>query len=115
MKVRWWMVTAPAIGVLMVMLGIGNLVEEDGGPLYGQLVLLAFMVTGAALIVTGLVLQRRQPARASKLVALGVAPGAVGVAFFWFPPAAAVGILAIVTSWKALTTGREIEREAVAA
>jgi hypothetical protein len=109
------MVTAGAIGVLMVMLGIGNLIEEDGGPLYGQLILLAFMVTGAGLILAGLFLQRTQQARGSKLVALGVAPGAVGVAFFWFPPALAVGVLAIVTSWKALTTGREIEREAVSA
>ena len=108
MKTRWWTISAAVIGALMLMLGIGNLVDpDDTGPLYGQLLLLAVMATGAALIGYGLVLVRRNQPRGSKLVALGVLPGTVGIAFFWFPPAVAVGMLALVTSWAAFHSAEE--------
>lgn len=106
MKTQWWNVSAIVIGVLMLMLGIGDLVSPDNtGPLYGQLILFAVMLTGAGLIVSGLVLVRRNQPRGSKLVAVGVLPGSVGIAFFWFPPAVAVGILALITSWAAFRSG----------
>lgn len=112
MKTRWWIVSAAVIGALMLMLGIGTLVDrDDTGPLYGQLILLAVMATGATLIVYGLVLIRRNQVRGSKLVALGVLPGSVGIAFFWFPPAVAVGILAIITSWTALRSAAKLESQ----
>ena len=98
----------------MLMLDIGNLVDpDDAGPLYGQLILLAVMATGAALIVYGLVLVRRNQPRGSKLVAFGVLPGSVGIAFFWFPPAVAVGILALITSWVAFQSAQKPEREVI--
>ncbi|MDJ0923269.1 MAG: hypothetical protein QNJ77_01800 [Acidimicrobiia bacterium] len=109
---QWWHGSAAVIGALMLMLGIGNLVDpDDTGPLYGQLILLAVVATGAALIVYGLVLLRRNQPGGSKLVALGVLPGSVGIAFFWFPPAVAVGILALVTSWVAFRSVEELESE----
>jgi hypothetical protein len=115
MKIRWWMITAGIIGGLMLMLGVGNLLDpEDTGPLYGKLALLAVMATGAGLIAYGLVLMRRNEARGAKFVALGVLPGSVGIAFFWFAPAVIVGILAIVTSWIAFTSADRRERSMVA-
>jgi uncharacterized membrane protein HdeD (DUF308 family) len=112
MKTRWWIVSAAVIGALMLMLGIGNLVDpDDSGPLYGQLILLAVMATGATLIVYGLVLVRGNQVRGSKFVALGVLPGSVGVAFFWFPPAVAVGVLALITSWAAFQSAEKLERQ----
>jgi uncharacterized membrane protein HdeD (DUF308 family) len=115
MKTRWWIVSAAVIGALMLMLGIGNLVDPEGtGPLYGQLILFAVMAIGAALIVSGLALVRRNHARGSKLVALGVLPGSVGIAFFWFPPAVAVGILALVTSWAAFRSTEYAEGQIAA-
>lgn len=111
MKTRWWIVSAAVIGALMLMLGIGNLVDpDDTGPLYGQLILLSVMATGAALIGYGLVRVSRNQSHGSKLVALGVLPGSIGIAFFWFPPAVAVGILALVTSWAAFQSADEPER-----
>jgi uncharacterized membrane protein HdeD (DUF308 family) len=110
MKTRWWIVSAVAIGALMLMLGIGNLMDpDDTGPLYGQLILLAVMATGAVLIASGVVLVRRKNARGAKLVALGVLPGSVGTAFFWFPPAVVVGILAVITSWAAFRSTENVE------
>jgi uncharacterized membrane protein HdeD (DUF308 family) len=104
------MVSAVVIAGLMLMLGIGNLFNpEDTGPLYGKLLLLAVMATGAGLIGYGLVLRRRDESRGNKTVAVGVLPGMVGLAFFWFPPAVAVGVLAIATSWTAYREG--VERE----
>jgi hypothetical protein len=97
-KVRWWMVSAAVIGVLMMMFGVGNLLDPDDGPLYGRLILLAVMTIGAALIVTGLTRLRRGDVTGGRLVAVGVLPGAIGVMFFWFPPALIAGVLAIVTA-----------------
>ncbi len=112
MKTRWWFVSAAVIGVLMLMLGIGNLVDpDDTGPLYGQLILLTVMATGAALVLSGLILLRRNQVQGSRLVAVGVLPGSIGIAFFWFPPAVAIGILALVTSWAAYRSGSEVERQ----
>ena len=73
------------------------------------------MATGAALIVTGLVLLSRNVPAGSRFIALGVLPGSVGIAFFWFPPAVAVGILAIATSWAAFRSGEDVVRQAVRA
>jgi len=115
MKTRWWTFSAPLIGALMLMLGIGNLVDpDDTGPLYGQLLLLAVMATGAALIVYGLALVRRNRPLGNRLVALGVLPGSVGIAFFWFPPAVAVGVLAVATSWAAFRSADKLERQVAA-
>ncbi len=115
MKTRWWQLSATLIGALMLMLGIGDFVSPDNtGPLYGQLILLAVMATGAGLIAYGLVLYRRNQPRGSKLVALGVLPGSVGIAFFWFPPAVAVGILALITSWAAFSSTSERTRQTAA-
>ena len=116
MKVRWWMVSAGVIGVLMLMLGIGNaLNEEDTGPLYGKLVLLAVMVAGASLILVGLTRLARGNEAGAKQVAFGVIPGSVGIAFFWFPPALLVGVLAIVTSVQAFRWAAGVDRGVVAA
>jgi len=111
MKTRWWMISAGVIGASMLALGIGNLIDHDGGPLYGQLTLLAVMAAGAGLILSGLVLVRRNQVRGARFVALGVLPGTVGLALFWFPPALAVGILAPITSWAAFQSVGKLEHQ----
>ena len=115
MKTRWWMTSSIVIGALMLMFGVGNLVDpDDNGPLYGQLIMLAVMATGAALIVYGLILLRRDDLRGARLVGFGVMPGAFGIGIFWFWPAVAVGILALATSVAALATAsRQEDRAAV--
>jgi hypothetical protein len=91
----------------MVILGVGNLVEDDGGPLYGRIIFSAVLALGASLVVAGLIVRRNRPALGAKLVAIGVLPGASGLAFFWFPPAAVVGALAIATAVAAANDSAE--------
>jgi len=112
MKTRWWMISAAVIGASMLALGIGNLVDpDDGGPLIWQLTLLAVMAAGAVLILSGLVLVRRNPVRGARFVAVGVLPGIVGFALFWFPPAVAVGILTVITSWAAFQSVGKLKHQ----
>ena len=114
MRTRWWIVSAAVIGAMMLILGVGTLVDpDDTGPLHGRLILLAVMATGATLVGYGLVLVRREQVRGSKLVALGVLPGSVGIALFWFPPAVAVGVLALITSWAAFQSARKLDGQTV--
>lgn len=95
---RWWIWSAAVIAVLMVALGVGNLMEDDGGPLYGQLIFAAVLIGAAALVAVGISKRSSDAAHGNRLIGLGVLPGATGLAFFWFPPAVAVGVLALVTS-----------------
>jgi len=95
---RWWMWSAATIAVLMVALGVGNLIEDDGGPLYGAIIFAAVLIGGAALVAIGIRKRSSDPSLGNRLIGLGVLPGATGLALFWFPPAVAVGVLAIVTS-----------------
>ena len=103
---KWWIWSAGVIGVLMIALGVGNLIEDDGGPLWGQIVFAAVLITGAALITVGIWTRRTQPELGSRLVAIGVLPGVSGVALFWFPPAVAVGLLALASSIAAFADSR---------
>lgn len=112
MKTRWWMISAGVIGASMLALGIGTLVDrDDHSSLFYQLAFFAGMAAGAALILSGLVLVGRNPVRGSRFVAVGVLPGMVGLAFFWFPPAVAVGVLAIITSWAAFRSGGKLKHQ----
>jgi len=116
MKTQWWMISAGVIGASMLALGIGTLVDpDDNGPLFWQLTLFAVMAAGAALILSGLVLVRRNQVRGARFVAVGVLPGMVGFALFWFPPAVAVGILAIITSWAAFQSVGKFEHQTASA
>ena len=98
---RWWLWSAGFVATMMTVLGVGNLLEDDGGPLYGRIVFAAVMIGGAVLVVTGMRVRSTRRGSGSRLIAVGVSPGALGIAFFWFPPAVAVGILAVATTWKA--------------
>lgn len=95
---RWWLWSSGFIALMMLALGVGNLVEDDGGPLYGQILFAAVLVGGAIAIGVGIRMRADRPRFGSRLVAIGVLPGASGIAFFWFPPAVAVGALALASS-----------------
>ena len=103
---KWWTWSAGVIGLIMIAVGVGNLVEDDGGPLWGQIVFAAVLIVGAVLIASGIWARRSQPQLGSRLVAFGVLPGVSGVAFFWFPPAVAVGLLALGSSVAAFADSR---------
>ena len=100
---RWWLWSAGLIAVMMIALGVGNLIEDDGGPLYGRILFAAVLVGGAILVAIGIRMRITRPALGSRLVGLGVLPGASGIALFWFPPALVAGVLALASSIAALS------------
>lgn len=97
----WWIGIAAAMAAMQTAFGLANLVEDDGGAMSGRLVAFAIMVAGAVLIVVGIAARQRGRAGGSVLVGVGVLPSAMGITFFWFPPAVAYGILAIFVAWQA--------------
>lgn len=106
---KWWILSAGVIALLMIVLAVGNLIEGDGGPLWGQIVFAVVLCAGAALVASGIWARQSRPRLGSRLVAIGVLPGVSGVAFFWFPPAVAVGLLALASSIAALGDSRGAE------
>ncbi len=99
--VVWWVVVAAVMAAMQVMFAVGNLVEDDGGPLYGQLALVAVMLLGAGLIATGIARRVRRRTPASLLIAVGVLPSLLGISLVWFPPAVIYGLLALVVAYVA--------------
>ena len=103
---KWWIWSAGVIAVLMVALGVGNLIEDDGGPLWGQIIFAAVLFAGATLIASGIWTRVTRRELGSRLIAIGVLPGISGLALFWFPPAVAVGLLAMASSVAAFADSR---------
>ena len=101
LKQGWWLIAAGFIGLAMAVFGIGNLLGDDGGPLYGKIVAAAVAVTSAGLIFGGLAVRDRNEVRGRLMIGGGVLPGTLLVALFWFPPVAAVGVLSIFVAWSA--------------
>ena len=97
-KLNWWVVLAGIMAVMQAFAGLGNLMEDDGGPLYGRVAFLAVLVAGAILILAGIVVRQRNRRRGSSMIGIGVLPSASGILFFWFPPAVIYGITAIVVA-----------------
>ncbi|MGI9648866.1 MAG: hypothetical protein ACR2OI_10130 [Acidimicrobiia bacterium] len=104
-KKSWWIYAAGLIGVAMVFFGVGNLFGGDDGPLYGKIVAAAAAVGFAGLIMAGLVIRESDQRKGSMLVGFGVLPATLLVTLFWFPPVAAVGLLAIFVAWRAFSDG----------
>lgn len=110
-KFTWWVIAAALIAGMQVIFGVGNLIEDDGGPLYGQILFLAVLAAGAALTAAGIRVRGRDRARGGAMIAVGILPSMTGVTFVWFPPAVACGALALVVAIVAFTDGPRSPRE----
>jgi hypothetical protein len=97
-KSRWWLFAAGFIAAGLVVLGIGNLLADDEGPLYGKIVAAAVAVAAAGLVVAGLTTRRHNGRLGSAMIGIGILPAWLLIIFFWFPPVALVGFLAIVVT-----------------
>ena len=109
----WWVVAAAVMAGLQAIFAIGNLIEDDGGPLYGQVVLLAVAIGGTILVGVGLAYRMRNRRVGSTLVAIGVLPSVLGILLFWFPPAVLYGLLAIAVVWFASRDAAAARRKAI--
>lgn len=114
-KDRWWRFAAGFLALGFAFLGLGNLLEDDGGPLYGRILAAAVAVAAAALIVAGIVIRRRRRRLGSTMIGIGTLPASALILFFWFPPVALAGLLAIVVTVRAFndaTQSRQNEQPA---
>jgi hypothetical protein len=110
-KERWWRIAAGFIALGMAFLGIGNMLEDDGGPLYGRIVAAVVAVAAAMLIGAGLTVRRRNQRLGSTMIGVGTLPATALILFFWFPPVAMVGVLAVVVTVKAFNDTDRQRRE----
>ena len=95
---NWWIALAVVLAPLEIAFGIGNLVEDDGGPFYGRVLAAVIFVAAGLLTLAGAALRARYAVAGSRMIAVGVLPMGAAVMIVWFPPAMAVGVLAIVIS-----------------
>lgn len=111
----WWMAVAAVYAVVVPLLALGNLAGGDSGPLSGKLLgVAAAMVMGGA-IASGVRLRLAGRRRlGSGLMALGVLPASALIVFLWFPPVAALGVLALVVTVKAAADAFESRPDPVA-
>lgn len=88
----------------MPLLGLGNLTGGDEGPLAGKIAAFVVALAVGGVIISGVRLRLAGRRRlGSGLTAAGVAPASALVVFFWFPPVAALGLLALVVTVKAVS------------
>lgn len=97
-KANWWIVAAILIAPLEIAFGIGNLIEDDGGPLYGKVLAAVIFVAAGLLTLAGAAVRAHHPVAGNRMVAVGVLPMGAALSIVWFPPAMAVGVLAIGVS-----------------
>lgn len=110
MRWPWWSKVAASYAGMVPLLAIGNLVGGDSGPRSGKLVAVGVAVAVAGVILAGMRLRLVGRRRlGSGLTALGVFPASCLIAFFWFPPVAALGVLALVVTATAAADAVEAE------
>ena len=114
-KEQWWRIAAGFIAVGFAFLGIGNMLEDDGGPLYGRILAAAVAVAAALLIAAGLIIRRRNRKLGSAMIGVGTLPASVLILFFWWPHVALFGVLAIVVTVRAFNdAGQQRQKDQLA-
>jgi hypothetical protein len=97
-RTDWWRILALPLSLFVVFVGIGNMIEDTQGALYGRIGYAAATVVGLGLVIAGLIVRKRNRMVGSTMIAVGVMPAFPMTILFWFPPVALVGVLSIVIS-----------------
>ena len=97
-RTDWWRILALPLSLFVAFAGIGNLIEDTEGALFGRVAYAVVAIVGLGLVVAGLLIRRKNRMVGSSLIAVGVMPGFPLVIMFWFPPVALAGGLAVAIS-----------------
>lgn len=97
-RTDWWRILAPPLSLFLVFAGIGNMIEDTEGALFGRIAYAVVTVVGLGLVIAGLITRKRNRRIGSTMIAVGVMPGFPLTIMFWFPPVALIGVLSIVIS-----------------
>lgn len=112
-RTDWWRILALPLSLFTVFVGIGNLIEDTEGALFGRIAYAVVAVIGLGLVITGLVVRKKNRMVGSTMIAFGVMPAFPMTIVFWFPPVALVGVLSIVISIMAFIDAPKAPRSLV--
>jgi hypothetical protein len=97
-KMGWWRWTAALCSLATLVVFGGILIDSsDSGSILVRIGFAVLAAAGSTLVGVGIVKRDGHPA-SSMMVALGMVPAFGLIMFFWFPPIALTGILAIVVA-----------------
>jgi hypothetical protein len=110
-KAGWWRLTAGLISISIVALAITNLFVEwtgDGSAKFGMA---TAAILGVVVVFVGLATRKRNPARSSVMIGIGLLPTVMLMSVFWSAPLVAIGTLALAIALIAFVNAM-IERSA---
>ncbi|MDP9494806.1 MAG: hypothetical protein M3P87_06145 [Actinomycetota bacterium] len=112
LKDRWWRMAAGLMSFSIACVAIANVFTEwTGGVLLVRLGPAFLAILGMASVFGGLVVRRRNAARGSTMIGVGLLPGVTLMAVFWSPILVAVGTIALILALTAFVNAM-IERPA---
>ena len=97
-RTDWWRIVAVPLSLVLVYAGVGNLITDTEGALFGRVAYVVVSVLGLGLVIAGLLIRKKNRMVGSTMIAVGVMPGLPLIIMFWFPPALAIGILSAAVS-----------------
>ncbi|HEY6629369.1 MAG TPA: hypothetical protein VI193_10335 [Acidimicrobiia bacterium] len=95
-KQGWWRLAAGLISVSIVALAIANLFVEWTGDGSAKFAMATAAILGALVVFSGLATRKRNPARSSVMIGIGLLPTVMLMSVFWSAPLVATGTLALV-------------------
>ena len=119
LKAGWWGILALPLSLFVAVAGVGLPFEPEtsAGPDWkrGAILYAVAAVLGLGLVVSGIVIRRRNRKAGSTMIAVGVMPGFPMTIMFWYPPVALVGLLSVVISISAFIDAPKAPQSAVGA
>lgn len=112
-KQGWWRLAAGLISISIAALAVANLFAEwtgDGSAKFGMA---TAAILGVVVVFGGLATRKRNPARSSVMIGIGLLPTVVLMSVFWSAPLVAIGTLALAIALVAFVNAM-IERPASA-
>jgi hypothetical protein len=110
-KKGWWGLTAGLISISIAAIAVANLFAEWTGGGGGKIAMATAAILGAVVVFGGLATRRRNPARGSVMIGIGLLPTVMLMSVFWSALLVAIGTLALVIALFAFVNAM-IERPA---
>ncbi len=98
LRTDWWRMAALPVSVLICVGGVGNMIADTEGALFGRIAYAAASVIGVGFVMWGLRSRGRNRKLGSTLIAAGLMPGLMLLLMVWFIPALLLGFVSAAIS-----------------